>query len=196
MKFNSDIDIDFANREQILGHIIHVPASMLRDGKFVAHNTGIYATAVPQDPFTGLCSIDYEQAEQRGYVKLDLLNVSLYRQVRDEAHLLELMQHAPDWQRFNIDREFFEQLMHVNSHWDLLKKMPEPVDTVARLAMFLAVIRPAKRYLVGRTWKEVADEVWTRPVDDAYFFKKSHSLAYAHLVVVNMNLISLADQNN
>jgi hypothetical protein len=196
MKFNSDIDIDFANREAVLQLIKHVPASMLRDGKLVPHNTGVYVTPAPLDPFSGLCSLDYEQAEQRGYVKLDLLNVNLYKQVRDEAHLVQLMQHDPDWQRFNSDHDFFEQLIHVNSHWDLLKKMPEPVDSITRLAMFLAVIRPAKRYLAGRVWKEVADEVWARPTDDTYYFKKSHSLAYAHLVVVNMNLISLAHQHN
>jgi len=196
MKFNSDIDIDFADREQALKFIDHTPASMMRDGKLVSHNTGVYATQVPQDPFSGLCSLDYELAEDRGYVKLDFLNVNLYRQVQNEQQLIELMNHTPDWQRFNSDQEFFEQLIHVNSHWELLKKMPEPVDTIARLAMFLAVIRPGKRYLVGRSWKEVGEEVWTKPTDDAYYFKKSHSLAYAHLVVVNMNLISLANQHN
>jgi hypothetical protein len=60
--------------------------------------------------------------------------------------------------------------------------------------MFLAVIRPGKRHLVGKTWKEVGQTVWERPEDDSYFFKKAHAVAYAHLVAVHMNI--LADLTN
>jgi len=67
--------------------------------------------------------------------------------------------------------------------------MPEAVTTIARMAMFLAVIRPAKRHLIGLPWAEVAKTVWEKPADGDYYFKKSHAVAYAHLVVVNMNLI-------
>jgi hypothetical protein len=191
--FKSDIDIDFADREAALKCIKHTRASQMRDGRLVSHNTGVYVTAMPSDPFTGLAGIPYDQAEQRGYVKLDFLNVSLYQRVKNEAQLLELMSTQPDWNKFNTDRDFFEQLIHVNNHWELLKKMPEPVDSIPRLSMFLAVIRPAKRNLVGRSWKDVADSVWEKPLDDTYYFKKSHAVAYAHLVVVNMNLNSFTN---
>jgi hypothetical protein len=67
--------------------------------------------------------------------------------------------------------------------------MPEPVDTIPRLAMFLAVIRPAKRHLSGKTWRDVAADVWTKPADDGYYFKRAHAVSYAQLVVVNMNLL-------
>ena len=196
MKFNSDIDIDFANRQQMLELIDHVPASQIKDQKLVPHNTGIYVTSIPTDPFTGLASVDYQTAEDRGYVKLDFLNVNLYQQVRDEAHLDQLMNTTPDWHKFNKDQQFFEQLIHVNNHWSLLHRMPEPVDSISRLAMFLSVIRPAKRNLVGMSWKDVAEQVWQKPSDNSYYFKKSHAVAYAHLVVVNMNLISFANQHN
>ena len=196
MKFQSDIDIDFADRKKILELIQHVPASQLRDNKLVAHNTGVYVTKIPQDPSLGVASLDYESAENRGYVKLDLLNVNLYQQVKDEEHLLGLMQTTPSWARFNTDQAFFESLIHVNNHWNVLKKMPEPVDSIPRLAMFLAIIRPAKRHLIGRAWKEVADDVWVKPTDDGYYFKKSHAVAYAHLVVVNMNLNDLAHKHD
>ena len=190
MKFNSDIDIDFADRQRVLSVIQHVPASMInKSGQRVQHNTGVYVTEIPQDPFTGMASVDYISAESRGYIKLDMLNVTLYQQVRDEKHLELLTSTPPDWDRFNTDQAFFEQLIHVNNHWRLLKQMPEPVDSIARLAMFLAVIRPAKRHLIGETWKTVAETVWTKPEDDSYYFKKAHGVAYAHLVVVNMNLI-------
>jgi hypothetical protein len=67
--------------------------------------------------------------------------------------------------------------------------MPEAVTSIARMAMFLSVIRPAKRHLIGQTWATVAQTVWQRPDNDEYYFKKSHAVAYAHLVVVNMNLL-------
>jgi hypothetical protein len=188
MKFKSDIDIDFADREQIIGLLDVTPASIVRDGGLVKHNTGVYATDIPVDPFTGQASLDYDVAEDRGYVKLDFLNVNLYKQVRDEAHLVELMQ-EPDWAKL-YDPEVCAKHMHVNGHYDLLLQMPEPVDTIPRLAMFLAIIRPAKRNLAGKTWKEVALTVWDRPADDTYYFKKAHAISYAQLVVINLNLIT------
>jgi hypothetical protein len=66
--------------------------------------------------------------------------------------------------------------------------MPEAVTIITRMAMFLSVIRPAKRHLIGQSWTEVAKTVWNKPADDSYYFKKSHAVAYAHLVIVNMNL--------
>lgn len=190
MKFQSDIDIDFADRNKILNIVKHTAASQIKDNNLVPHNTGVYVTAIPADPFTNLSGIEYKTAEQRGYVKLDFLNVNLYQQVHSEAHMDQLMQTPPDWTRFNTDSAFFEQLIHVNNHWNVLKKMPEPVDSIPRLAMLLAIIRPAKRHLIGKTWKEVGEDVWVKPQDDSYFFKKAHAVAYAHLVVVNMNLLT------
>ena len=157
------------------------------NGKLVKHTTGVVPTRIPVDPFTGYASLDYEAAEERGYVKLDFLNVNLYKQVRDEAHLVELMR-EPDWAKL-YDRNICEKLIHVNNHYDTLLKMPEPVDTIPRLAMFLAVIRPGKYHLIGKTWKEVSATVWDK-VEGQYSFKKAHAVAYAQLVAVNLNLLS------
>jgi hypothetical protein len=184
--FKSDIDIDFADREQVLALLEVTPSSIIRDGKLVRHNTGVHPTEIPVDPFTGYASLDYNAAEERGYVKLDFLNVNLYKQVRNEQHLIELMR-EPDWSKL-YDPTICGQLIHVNNHYDTLLRMPEPVDTVARLAMFLAVIRPAKRHLIGKNWKEVGDTIWDK-VEGEYAFKKSHAVAYANLVVVNLNLL-------
>ena len=38
-------------------------------------------------------------------------------------------------------------------------------------------------------WKDILNEVWTKPADGSYFFKKSHAIAYAHAIVVQMNLM-------
>jgi hypothetical protein len=195
MKFKSDIDIDFGDRTQALSLLEHTPAGIIRDGKLVKHNTGVYVTDIPMDPFTGIASIDYNDAEDRGYAKLDFLNVSLYTQIKSEAHLQELIAQEPEWDKL-YDQEFCSKLIHIGNHYDTLIKMPEAVNTVARMAMFLAIIRPGKRHLIGKTWREVADTIW-QATEEGYTFKRSHAVAYAHLVAVNMNLLSnLANQGN
>lgn len=188
-KFSSDIDIDFANRDNILSLLKFTPASIVRDGKLVKHNTGIYATDVPIDPFSGQASMDHHDAEDLGYIKLDFLNVNLYSQVKDEAHLQELLAQEPDWDKL-YEPEFCAQLIHIGSHYETLLKMPEAVNSIPRMAMLLSVIRPAKRHLIGQPWAEVAKTVWERPEDDSYYFKKAHAVSYSHLVVVHMNLLS------
>lgn len=188
MKFTSDIDIDVANRDHALAVLKHTAATIIRDNKISKHNTGVYFTEIPADPFTGRASLDYEAAEDLGYTKIDILNVGLYQQIRDEEHLEYLMSREPLWDLLR-DRDFCSQLIHIGSHYDTLIQMPEPVDSIPRLAMFLAVIRPAKRHLIGKIWSEVAKTVWERPTDDGYYFKKAHAVSYAHLVAVNMNLI-------
>jgi hypothetical protein len=187
MKFNSDIDIDFGNRDSILEHIQHIPAAMRNVNPMRKHATGIYVTDIPRDALNDMANIDYTQAENRGYVKLDFLNVHVYEKVRDEQHLTELMK-EPDWSKLN-DRVFVEKLIHLSNHYNSMQKMPEPVDSIPRLAMFLAIIRPGKKHLIGLPWREVAKTVWDK-TDDGYIFKKSHSISYAHLVVVHMNLLS------
>jgi hypothetical protein len=187
MKFSSDIDIDVANRDQALTVIKHTAASMLRDGKIARHNTGVYFTEIPQDPFAKLASLDYETAE------VDILNVGLYQQIKNEQHLQELMQQEPAWDQL-YDPEFCSRLIHISAHYDTLVRMPEAVNSIPRLAMFLAVIRPAKRHLIGKSWAEVARTVWEKPVDGSYAFKKSHAISYSHLVAVNMNLLSQASE--
>lgn len=189
MKFTSDIDIDFPDRTQILNLIHHTPASIAQDGRLAKHATGVYVTDIPVDPFTGQSSLDYKTAEERGYFKLDFLNVSLYQQVRDQQHLDQLMQQEPPWDRL-YDREFCGQLIHIGNHYDSLIKMPEAVNSIPRMAMFMSVIRPAKRHLIGLPWREVAKTVWEKPEDGSYGYKKSHAISYSTLVVVHMNLLN------
>lgn len=186
MKFNSDIDIDFGNRDLILEKIKYIPASMRNVNPIRKHSTGIHVTNIPYDPIHDIAALDYEEAERRGYFKLDLLNVHVYNQVRDENHLLELMR-EPNWNKLT-DKSFVEQLIHLGNHYNQIQKMPEPINSLPRLAMFLAIIRPGKKHLIGRTWVEVAKTVWEKE-ESGYIFKKSHSIAYAQLVVVHMNLL-------
>ena len=178
-----DIDIDFAHRERALEHIKCIPAAIDEVKK---HNTGVYCTSIPNNPLTGMSTINYKEAEKRGYFKIDLLNVSVYENVISRQHLISLMQTEPLWDLLQQD-DFTSLLFHVNGHGQILRQM-QPKN-IEQLAAVLAMIRPAKRHLIGKDWNSVMSEVWQKPEGDEYYFKKAHAIAYAHVVVVQMNLI-------
>lgn len=182
----TDIDIDVADRDRLLRLIDHVPAMQVDSrGRKVKHNTGVYFHDIPRDPFTGLCTLDYKEAEDRGYFKIDVLNVGLYQDVKDPDHLDRLSQQEPDWSLLE-HRDVIGQLFHIHGHADLVMRMrPQSLD---QLAMVLALIRPGKRHLVGRPWSEIEKTVWDKN-DKGYIFKRSHALGYALAIVVQMNLL-------
>jgi len=181
-----DIDIDFIDRTEALKLFDHIPASRIDSGKLVKHNTGVYLHQVPVDPISGLCQIPYEQAEKEGYFKIDFLNVSLYKGIKNEEHLIQLMNQEPLWDLLEDDL-FTDLLFHVNGHGNILRQLKP--KSVEELSAVLAIIRPAKRYLLDKDWKTILNEVWVKPSNDEYYFKKSHATAYAVAIVVQMNLI-------
>jgi hypothetical protein len=181
-----DIDIDFVDRDAALQLFKHVKASRIDNGKLVKHNTGIYLHEVPMSAPEAVCAVPYDQADDAGYFKIDFLNVGIYKGVRDAAHLSQLMETEPLWDLLEQD-DFCNMLFHVNGHGDILREMKP--TTIPQLAAVLAMIRPAKRHLIGKTWEEIGTEVWTKPITDEYYFKKSHATAYAVAIVVQMNLI-------
>jgi DNA polymerase III alpha subunit len=181
-----DIDIDFSDRSQALGIINYVRASRLENGNLVPHNTGVYLQSIPHDPVNNLSGIEYKLAETRGYFKIDFLNVNIYSKVKNEEHLTYLMKAEPLWDLLEQD-DFTDLLFHVNGHGSLLKQMKP--SSIEELAMCLALIRPAKRHLIGKTWTEIGTEIWEKPENGDYYFKKAHAVAYAMAIVVQMNLI-------
>lgn len=186
MKTVTDIDIDLADREIALVGLEHIAASRLEKGDLKKHVVGVYFQKIPQDPLTSLASIPYKEAEQRGYFKIDLLNLNIYKQVRDEAHLDQLVAQEPMWDLLE-DKEIVDQLFHLNGHFDVVSKMKP--TTIEQLAMVLAMIRPGKRHLVGKSWTDVASEIWTRVDGEEYSFKHAHAISYAMVLVVQMNLL-------
>ena len=180
---SADIDIDFANREDILKLIRHVSARQSNGRK---HNSGVYVTDIPVDPINGCAAIDYESAEQRGYFKLDFLNMSVYQLVRDQAHYDEMLKTTPPWSRLWTDRPWASQLVHVGNYTDLLKQMKP--DSIPRMAAFISIIRPGKAHLQMKPWAEVFASVWDGDDSQGYTFKKSHAVSYAALVALHMNL--------
>ena len=184
-----DVDIDFFDRDGVLKLFKHTPASIIKDDKVEKHKTGVYFHAVPEHPITGHSSLDYKKAEDRGYFKIDCLNVSIYKDIKSEQELVELMIKEPDWEMLK-DATIVDKLFHLNGHFNIVSKL-EPKN-IEQLAAVLAIIRPAKRNLMHKDWIDILKEVWVRPTDGSYFFKKSHAVAYAQAIVVQMNLMSRA----
>ena len=182
-----DVDLDFASRDNLLNVLPGTPAMMSEHGVIKKHNTGVYYIDIPTDPVTGTATIDYKTAEDRGYFKLDLLNVAVYQKVKSEEHLSKLMKQEPLWELLWKSKEFCEQVIHVGNYYDLICSMKP--DSIPRMAMLLSIIRPGKAHLQNKTWKEVGEDVWKKPDGDAYYFKKAHAVAYAHLVAVHINLL-------
>ena len=129
---------------------------------------------------------EHKEAEEQGLFKIDFLNVSLYNDIKNEEHLVKLTEKEPLWELLT-EPDFSNKLFHVGEHSGVLKTMKP--QTVEQLAAVLAMIRPAKRHLIGQPWDTVMSQVWTKPTNGEYYFKKSHATAYAVAVVVNMNLI-------
>ena len=185
---SADIDIDVPDREQVLRLINATPARQLHQGTVRRHNSGVYVTDIPYDPVNQCAAIDYEEAEKRGYFKIDLLNMSVYQLIKSQEQYEQLLSQEPDWSRLWTDPEWAKQLVHVGNYTDLLAVMKP--DSITRMAAFIAIIRPGKAHLQNRPWSEVFAEVWNGDESKGYTFKKAHAISYAALVVLHMNLLS------
>ena len=185
---SADIDIDLANRDQLLALIQATPARQTHQGQVRRHNSGIYATDIPYDPVNACAAIDYEQAEQLGYFKIDLLNMTVYQLIRDPAHYQALLAQEPPWSRLWTDPVWAGQLVHIGNYTELLKNMRP--DSIPRMAAFISIIRPGKAHLQNLSWDQVFGSVWDGDTSRGFVFKQSHAISYAALVALHMNLLN------
>lgn len=183
----TDVDIDVFGRDRVVDSFECIFGRIDRDGgKYEKHNTGVYFQNIPRDPTSNVSTIDHRIAKNYGYFKIDFLNVNMYEGVRNEEHLLELLNKEPPWDFFQYE-EITDQLFHLNGYSNLLKKyQPQSVED---LAMILAIIRPAKAYLQNQGWDKIRAEAWSKLDDDVYQFKRGHAISYALAIIVNLNLL-------
>jgi DNA polymerase III alpha subunit len=92
----------------------------------------------------------------------------------------------PIWELLG-DFGFVSMLAHVHDHFDIVKSIAP--KSVIDLAIVLALIRPGKRHLVGESREVIDKEIWNQPKDGSYFFKKSHAVAFAVSIIIQMNLL-------
>jgi len=191
---SADIDIDLANRDQLLALIRHTPARQTVNDQARRHNSGVYVTNIPRDPVLGCAAIDYQEAESRGYFKIDLLNMSVYQLIRDPDHYNQLLTLEPPWSRLWQDSDWAAQLVHVGNYTELLKSMRP--DSVPRMAAFISIIRPGKAHLQHQPWETVFESVWDGDDSRGFVFKHAHAIGYAALVSMHMNLLHTSNQGN
>lgn len=198
IKYNiPDLDVDMSQktRDTIIKKLYHIPASKINDKGINPHGVGIYFCNIPYDRLTGLASIDYKHAEEDlGYIKLDFLHNTVYDKFTSRQDIFDIMNKEPDW-KLLYKKEIVEQLPHINNYFTLMNQMPK-IKSVEELAMFIAVIRPAKKYLIDEVikndWKSINDRIWLKE-DGGYMYKKSHAIAYALSITVAMNQFNLFD---
>lgn len=186
-----DIDIDFYNREDALKVLPQaVPASRLDGDELVKHNVGVYLQNIPIDPVTQLAAFPYNHEYASDYFKIDFLNLSIYKGVKNEKHLNELLEREPLWDML-LDWNIVKNLFQINSRWvfDIIQE--NPPKSIEQLAMLIAVIRPPMKHLRGKSYYEIENEIWdiTQEQKEKGAFRKSHAYGYAHALVVQMNLL-------
>lgn len=187
---SADIDIDFADRQKILDLIPHTAARLVSDSQVRRHASGVYVCDIPYDPLHDCAAIDYQEADRRGYFKIDFLNMTVYQLIQDQAHYDLMLAQEPPWSRLWQDPEWAQQLVHVGNYVGLLQDMRP--DSVPRMAAFVSIIRPGKAHLQRRPWAEVFESVWDGDDSQGYTFKKAHAISYAQLVALHMNLLHQA----
>jgi hypothetical protein len=188
---SADIDIDLADRDQLLALIRTTPARQINQGQVRRHNSGVYVTDIPWDPVNGCASIDYETAEQLRYFKIDLLNMTVYKMIQDQAHYNQMLAVEPPWSRLWKDPDWAKQLVHIGNYTELLETMRP--DSIPRMAAFISIIRPGKAHLQGRSWEDVFASIWDGDASLGFVFKQSHAISYAALVALHMNLLNQSD---
>jgi len=188
-----DLDLDMSKKtnDVMLKTLHHIPASKLNDKGISPHGVGNYFMDIPVDRISGLASIDYKRAEEEfGYIKIDFLHNSVYDRFENRQELLDVVDVEPDWSML-YQKSILERLPHISNYWTLINQLPK-IDSIEKLAMFIALIRPAKRRLIPivekHGWKSIERDIWVKE-DEGYQFKKSHAIAFAIMIKVALQTL-------
>lgn len=185
-----DIDIDLKpdfRPERIFKNV--TPASMVEGRDLKKHLVGVYFQDIPKDPFTKLAAIPYKEAEEFGFKKIDLLHLNLLTPFESKAEVLAAMNRKPNWALLE-QREFVEKLFHLHKQFDVVSRVKP--KSIMEIADVLALIRPNKKVLLDKYLrnKEAVRPVLYTKIDPSDL-RKAHAVAYAHNVVIHMNLLEL-----
>ena len=185
-----DIDIDLQTNFDPLDIFTEATrASMVKNNDLIKHNVGVYFQSIPIDSMTGLAAIPYQQAEEVGYFKVDFLHLSLLDVFETKEEIRELLKLEPDWSLL-LKEDVVEKLFQIHRQYNLVSKLaPKSVEELADL---IALMRPGKRHLVDAYIKDkalVREELYRKPDDGKYYFKKAHAISYALNIVLQLHLI-------
>lgn len=184
-----DVDIDVSDTfdaSQLFP--THTRAAQISRNKLVPHNVGYYFQDIPNDPWNpGVSAIPYTEAEQQGFQKIDFLHLSFLDNFHDKQQLRVLAKKEPRWEllehHVNVSK-----LFQIGNHYDVVSQVkPRSIEDLADV---VAMIRPGKKNLLDRylVEKEYVRSFLYKKTDQ-YYFKRSHAIGYAHVIVVQMHLI-------
>jgi DNA polymerase III alpha subunit len=185
-----DIDLDFPpsfDPRTIFPQA--VPASMVRDGDLAKHPCGHYLQNIPVDNVTGWAAIPYEEAEVMGYFKIDFLHLTTLDYFESKKEIRALLKREPDWDIL-MNEEHVQKLFQISKHHYLISQVRP--KSVQELADVVALIRPNKRHLLQeykQNKEKIRPQLYRRGSDDKSSFKRSHALAYAMTIVLQLHLI-------
>jgi DNA polymerase III alpha subunit len=103
--------------------------------------------------------------------------------------LRALLRRKPNWKLLE-NKEIVEKLFHLSKHFDIIDEIKP--TSVLEIADILALIRPGKIKLLNKYIKDkknIRTELYTKR--EKSDLRKPHAIAYALLVVVQLNLIDL-----
>jgi len=187
-----DIDLDFPIKfdpTKVFDKI--VPASMVKDGELVKHPCGYYLQSIPVDPHTDLAAVPYEEAEALGYFKIDFLHLSVLDHFASKQEIRTLLTLEPNWDIL-LNENHVQKLFQVHRQARLLTRIRP--RSVQELADCTALIRPGKRHLIDDYLKDRdtvrEKELYTKD-KEGYTFKRSHAIAYAMTIVLQLHLVQL-----
>ena len=192
-----DLDMSQETNDAMLKQLHHIPASKLNDKGISPHGVGTYFMNIPVDRISGLASIDYKKAEEDfGYIKVDFLHNTVYDRFKNRQELLDIVDKEPDWSLL-YKKSVVEKLPHINNYYTLLNQLPK-IDSIDKLAMFIAIIRPAKKHLIPIVirsgWRSIEKDIWTKE-EEGYQFKKSHAIAFAIMIKVALLSLDKVDED-
>lgn len=163
--------------------------------KLIPHSSGYFLPSadltgddIPIDPVSGLSALDADEGEELGFFKVDLLTNTSYNMFGSKDEVLKAMDVSNfDWSVFQ-KKEVVEELPHINKHYSIIRQLqPQSVEDLADV---LALIRPGKidlfdDYLADKV--KTRKRLYKRPSNGGMYFKKSHAIAYAMMIVVVIN---------
>lgn len=162
---------------------------MVRDDDLAKHPCGQYFQNIPVDPVTGWSAIPYEEAEVMGYFKIDFLHLSTLDYFESKDEIRALLKRTPDWSILE-SAEHVAKLFQISKHYNTISQVKP--QSIQELADIVALIRPNKRHLLSDYKKnktKIRPLLYRQGSDDKSSFKRSHALAYAMTIVLQLHLI-------
>lgn len=183
-----DIDVDLQTSFKPEKLFPWTRACLVKDEELRAHPCGVYPQNIARDAVSGLSAIPYKEAEEMGYLKIDFLHLGVYDYFKTREEIDALVDVEPNWNLLLIPSEQ-KKLFQLSNHGEILNAVKP--KNIEELADVLALIRPGKKQLVKlyNAQREATRRILYAKDEKGYSFKKSHSVAYAYVIVLQLHLI-------